>query len=128
MTRKVLQVVESAYRGTLEEQDDTIVWLTHAMKGAGLVTDMLLRGNAVNYPVTAQDASGLEFGGRKQTQPPQLANDLAKLIAKGVTVYIMRDDLEARGIKTDELIGGLTPIAASKLPDVFAGYDQVWHW
>ena len=128
MTRKVLQVVESAYRGTLEEQDDTIVWLMHAMKGAGLVTDMLLRGNAVNYPVAAQDASGLEFGGRKQTQPPQLANDVAKLIAKGVRVYVVRDDLETRGLKTAELIGGLTPIAASELPDVFAGYEQIWHW
>jgi hypothetical protein len=128
MAKKVLQVIETAYRGTLEEQDDTVVWLTHAMKGAGLVTDVLLRGSAVNYPVAAQDASGLEFGGRKQTQPPRLAADLARLLEKGATVYVVKDDLDKRGIQPKELIGGLKSVATSELPGILAAYDQVWHW
>ena len=97
MAKKVLQVIETAYRGTLEEQDDTVLWLTHAMRGAGLHTDVLLRGNATNYPVKAQDASGLEFGGRKQTQPPRIADDVAKLIERGANVYVVTEDLDRRG-------------------------------
>src|SRR5258705_13073604 len=83
---KVLNIVEAAYRGTLEEQDDTVIWICHAMKGAGADIDVLLRGNAVNYAVKAQDASGLSFGAQEQTQPPQTAGDLIKLKGKGARI------------------------------------------
>src|SRR5438552_12442318 len=104
---KVLNIVEAAYRGTLEEQDDTIVWICHVMKGANADIDVLLRGNAVNYAVKAQDASGLKFGAAAQTQPPQIPADLAKLKGKGVKVYVVEDALRERGIEPAELIEGL---------------------
>src|SRR3979411_3242833 len=100
---KVLNIVEAAYRGTLEEQDDTIVWICHAMKGATADIDVLLRGNAANYRVTAQEERGLSFGSAAQTQPPQLAGDLVKLKAKGVKLYVVEDALRERGIDAGEL-------------------------
>jgi intracellular sulfur oxidation DsrE/DsrF family protein len=125
---KVLNIVEAAYRGTLEEQDDTIIWICHAMKGASADIDVLLRGNAVNYAVKAQDASGLAFGDAQQTQPPKLADDLAKLKAKGVKVYLVEDALSERGIATSELIDGTDLVPRRQLAQLFAEYDQVWHW
>ena len=125
---KVLNIVEAAYRGTLEEQDDTIVWFCHAMKGANADIDVLLRGNAVNYAVKAQDASGLSFGGARQTQPPQLANDLVKLKGKGVKIFVVEDAVRERGIEPTELIEGLDFIPRAKLAKLFGDYDQVWHW
>lgn len=128
MTRKVLNIIETAYRATLEEQDDTVIWLTHAMKGAGAEMDVLLRGNAVNYAMKGQDASGLAFGEKRQTQPPRLDEDVAKLIAKGTKVYLIREDLVERGIDQEELISGVEMVSRQELPKLFAGYDQVWHW
>ncbi len=125
---KVLNIVEAAYRGTLEEQDDTIVWICHAMKGASADIDVLLRGNAVNYAVKAQDASGLSFGGARQTQPPQLANDLVKLKGKGAKIFVVDDALRERGIEPSELIEGVDSVSRDRLAKLFGDYDQVWHW
>lgn len=128
MARKVLQVIATAYRCNVEEQDDPIVWITHAMKGAGADLAVLLRGNAVNYAVKAQDASGLSFGERAQTQPPRIAEDLAKLSGKGVDVFFVEDDAALRGIEPSELIEGARAVSRAALPKLLAGYDQIWHW
>ncbi|MET4696521.1 DsrE family protein [Endozoicomonas lisbonensis] len=125
---KVLSIVETAYRATIEEQDDTIIWLSHAIKGAGADMDVLLQGNAVNYGVLEQDAGGLAIGKEPQTQPPDIVGDIEALIEKGCKVFVVREDLDARGIKESELLEGLNKVARSNLADCLNGYDQVWHW
>src|SRR6185503_14687153 len=67
-----LCIVESAYRATLEEQDDTILWLVRAMRGAGAQLSLLLRGNAVNYLTPGHDCSSLSIAGQKLGHPPVL--------------------------------------------------------
>jgi hypothetical protein len=128
MARKILQVVETAYRATLEEQDDTVVWLTHAMKGAGGEFSLLLRGNAVNYAVRGQDASGLAFGERRQTQPPRLDEDVARLAAKGVDVFFVSEDASERGLEPRALIPEAKPVSRAEIPRLFESHDMVWHW
>jgi sulfur relay (sulfurtransferase) DsrF/TusC family protein len=125
---KVLNIVETAYRATLEEQDDTIIWINHAMKGAGADLAVLLQHNAVYYAVKGQDASGLQFGARAQSQPPRLAEDVVKLIGKGVTVYIVEDDVAERGLEQGELIDGVSAVSRAALPRLLSDYDQIWHW
>ena len=125
---KALNIIESAYRATIEEQDDTIVWICHAMKGAGADLDVLLRGNAVNYAAKGQDASGLAIGAWKQTQPPRLADDISSLVAKGVAVYIVQEDVAKCGLANGELIEGVEPVSRGDLPGLMEKYDQVWAW
>lgn len=125
---KVLQIVSTAYRATLEEQDDTILWLTQAMKGAGGDFTVLLTGNAVNYALQGQDASGLTFGQWRQTEPPRIEDDLARMIAKGVPVYAAADDLADRGMMDSALVKGVIRIGRPDVVRLMNTFDQVWRW
>ena len=128
MPKKILHVVESAYRATIEEQDDTVLWFTQAMKGAGADVSVLLRGNAVNYAVEGQDASGLAFGARKQTQPPKIDADVSKLSSKGVEIFYVEEDAKARGLRPTDLVGGPKSLSKNELAGLFARFDLVFHW
>ena len=125
---KTLNIIETAYRATLEEQDDPVIWIIHAMKSAGAEHSVVLRANAVNYAVKAQGAPPLAFGARRQQQGPHLAEAVSGLTAKGVEVYVVSDDLSERGLQGEELIGGLKPVRRIDLPTLCGNYDQVWHW
>ena len=128
MAKQILNIVETAYRATLEEQDDPVLWITTALKGAGSDNAVVLRGNAVNYLVKSQEVGKLVFGTKAQTQPPRLAEDIARLIDKDVTVYVVEEDAAERGLEPSDLIGGYKSISRQKLAGLFADYDQVWHW
>lgn len=126
--KKILQIVESAYRGTLEEQDDTVIWLSHIMKDVGSDLDILLRGNSVNYLLRKQDASGLVFGNKKQTQPPRVMDDISKILSKGVAVYFVFEDAYERGIDQNEMISEVKTVSRNDLPSLFSRYQHILHW
>ncbi|APJ03883.1 hypothetical protein [Silvanigrella aquatica] len=126
--KKILQIVESAYRGTLEEQDDTIIWLSHILKDAGGNIDILLRGHAINYLSIKQNASGLMFGQKRQTQPPHIANDIAKIMEKGVMVFYISEDAVERGIEIENFLTGAQKISVKECPQLFSKYNHILHW
>ena len=128
MADKVLSVLATAYRATLEEQDDPVLWLTASLRGNGVDIDVLLRGSAVNYLVRAQDAAGLAFGARRQTQPPRLASDITALLGRGARVFFLEQDVVARGIAPEELIEGPSPVSVHAIAELFSSYPHVWRW
>jgi sulfur transfer complex TusBCD TusB component (DsrH family) len=116
MAKKTLNIIESAYRAVMEEQDDTILWLLAAMQSAGAEHTVVLRGNAVNYAVAGQGAPGLTIGGWKQTQAPRMDNDVIDLIERRkIPVFVIDEDLAARGIERGELVPGIQLLSA-KVP------------
>ena len=125
---KALNIIETGYRATLEEQDDPGVWLSYTLKAAGGDVDVLLRGNAVNYAVQGQDSTGLQYGTWQQTQPPRLAENIATMTSKGMVVFIVSEDLRERGIPSDRLIAGVKPAPLDVVIDRLAGgCKAIWH-
>ena len=124
----ILSVVERAYHGTIEEQDDTILWVSHMLKNAGADLSILLRSNAVNYAVRGQDASGLSIGGVELSVPPRIDDDVIALTNAGAPVYVVAEDLADRGIAAADLCDGVQTVARADLAKLFDDHDAIWHW
>jgi sulfur relay (sulfurtransferase) DsrF/TusC family protein len=125
---KHLNIVSSAYRATIEEQDDTVVWVTHCLRNAGADIDMLLCGAAVNYPAAGQQVAPVTIGGRTQKHGPDVHEQIRTFVGNGSKVMAVREDLDERGIDHRRLLQEVQVIDRKALPSLLKNYDRVWHW
>jgi len=125
---KVLNIISSGYRATLEEQDDTIVWLSHMLAGAGAEVDILLRGAATNYVVKGQKAGALSIGGRHQKHAPDVYGQVATLAEKGANIFVLEDEVKRRGLAKAPKLAAVESVSTRKMARLFDRYDLIWHW
>ena len=97
------------------------------MKNAGAELSILLRGNAVNYIVN-QECPALAIATMAINHPARPNEDIVKLREKGVSVFVVRDDLEQRGIGAQSCISGVQMIGRNDVAGLLEAHDQVWHW
>lgn len=129
MAKKTLNIIETAYRAVMEEQDDTTLWLLAAMKGAGADHTIVLRGNAVNYAVSGQETTPLKVGTWQQTHAPRMDRDLLDVMEnRGMAVYAIEEDLAERGIGKQELVSGVKLLPRKRLAGLMAEFAIVSHW
>ena len=125
---KILQIVEQAFRTLVEEQDDTILWLTQSMAGAGANLEVLLSGNAVYYAVMKNRQPAIKIGDWVQQEPADIPSDIDRMLAQNIPVYVLNSELEERGLKASMLRPSIKPIDQAQLVDIYHQVDQVWQW
>jgi len=125
---KVLQVLDQGFRTTVEEQDDTILWLAQSMSGAGADLEVLLSGHAVHYAVQSKRQPGINLGSWQQSEPADITRDIARLTEKGVPVYALFEDLEERGLADLPIRSGVEVVDHDSLVGLYDRAAQIWHW
>lgn len=130
---RVLQVLDQAFRTTVEEQDETILWLIQSMLSQSLADpenemDLLLTGNAVYYAFQKERQPPLKIGDWQQSQPADIPRDIQKIKDSGVPVILVYEDLWERGLELLPIPLGVDVINRKELTHIFERADQVWHW
>ena len=125
---KVLSIISSGYRATLEEQDDTVLWISQAMSRAGAELDILLRSAAANYVVEGQAVPPVAIGGRAQRNAPDVHGQVRDLAERGVGIFVLEDDLAAYGLQSVPRIDRVQTLRSDELAQLISRYDAVWHW
>jgi sulfur transfer complex TusBCD TusB component (DsrH family) len=82
----------------------------------------------VSYAQRGQNAGGLRFGTREVRIPPELDRDLEAMVGRGTRVYVVKEDLAARGIPEASLLPGLDGIARSQVARLFTEHDRILYW
>ena len=125
----LLCICDQGYRASIEEQDDTVIWLAHMLqKQEGTKAALLLRGSAVNYAYAGQQSTAVQFGDWKQAHPADFPRDLAKYTADGGAVYVLAEDLERYGLQKDSLIDGVNTVPRESISKLVDEYDNVSFW
>jgi sulfur relay (sulfurtransferase) DsrF/TusC family protein len=121
---KYLAIVRTAYRATVEEQDDPGIWFVHAMKNGGAHVSILLRGDAVNYALQGQDARGLAFG-RRSVKGPDISRDVRALVDAKIPVHVVAEDLSERGLNASPLVSGVERVPRNRVRELVEAVDHV---
>lgn len=125
---KVLSVIDSAYRASLEEQDDAGLWFSAAVAKAGTDITLLLTGNAVNYATTGHSTAPLKLGGGEIAHPMDPNVDVKRAADLGCACFFIQEDAQERGIDPSSLMDGVEGISRHQLVDFIEKFDDIWHW
>jgi len=127
MAKKILSVLSHTEYGNLEDSDIGLFASAFAPV-AGQQLGLLLREDAVNYALRGQDGTNIKIAGVPIQPGFLIETDLKSVQQANIPVYAIREDLEERGIKPDEVIDGVKLMSRGELGKLVDQYDTVWNW
>ncbi len=127
MAKKILSVLSHTEYGNLEDSDIGLFASAFAPV-AGQQLGLVLREDAVNYAVRGQDGTNIKIAGVPIQPGFLIETDLTSVQQANIPVFAIREDLEERGIKPDEIIDGVKLMSRGDLGKLVDQYDTVWNW
>ena len=127
MPKKILSVLSHTEYGNLEDSDIGL-FASAFSSVAGQPLTLLLREDAVNYAVRGQDGTGIKIAGAVVQPGFLIETDLKSVRQANIPVYAVREDLEERGIKKEDLIEGVQLLSGKELGKFVDQFDTVWNW
>ncbi len=127
MPKKILSVLSHTEYGNLEDSDIGLFASAFAPV-AGSALTILLAEDAVNYAVRGQEGTGIQIAGGTVQPGFLIETDVQSVQASGIPVYALREDLEERGIRAEELVKGVQLMSRRELGRFVDQFDTVWNW
>ena len=125
----LLCICDQGYRASVEEQDDTVVWMAHMLqKQDDTSATLLLRGSAVNYANKAQRSVPVTFGEWTQKQPADFPRDLSRFVGDGGRVFALAEDLDSHGLSEGDLVEGVQILSGQGIAALVIEHDHVSFW
>ena len=125
----LLCICDQGYRASVEEQDDTVIWMAHMLQREDNTTvSLVLRGSTVNYASHSQRSVGVTFGDWTQAHPADFPRDLARFREDGGRVFALASDLTRYGLTDTDLVEGVTLVEDAGVADLVAEHDFVSFW
>ncbi len=127
MSKNILSVLRHTEYGNLEDSDIGLFASAFAPVAGSRMT-ILLSEDAVNYGVRGQEGTGIRIAGAPVQPGFLIETDIRSVQEARIPVYALREDLEERGITTDELVPGVTLLSRAELGRFIDQFDVVWNW
>lgn len=118
---RVLSIVRDADLGAARRADPALDTNAYAVADEIDLT-LVLKDRAVELALADVCCDGTELRGLAVpvTEP---GRDLRALLASGVQVYAVEEDLDARGIEPSTLVPGVTPLTEADLAGLIVTHD-----
>jgi len=127
MAKKILSVLSHTEYGNLEDSDIGLFASAFAPVAGSRMT-ILLSDDAVNYGVCVKQGTANEIAGGKVQPGFLIETDIRSVQQANIPVYAFAEDLEARGIATNDLIEGIKTISRKEFGQFIDQFDTVWNW
>ena len=129
MIEKVLAIFEKPIYLSFEPNDPHLLHVGFGSVSSGVKVNVLLRGSAVNYASKNQHQTQAKLLGQPLCEVETSPAKVMELIAKsGGELYVVKEDLEKRGLKQSDLISQAKLVEASKTADLVAANDATFIW